>query len=107
MGHVYGLGIKVGGNVHNASERSVGIHVDSGISGCSSKSISFLSGSRLTERIDPDTADIIDVAPFEYTRLVEEMTPLPKEFNAPWTEDDIFRTEVSCSVSSRIEGADE
>ena len=47
------------------------------------------------------------MAPFEYTRLVEEMTPLPKEFNAPWTEDDIFRTEVSCSVSSRIEEADE
>jgi hypothetical protein len=58
-------------------------------------------------RIDPDTADIIDVAPFEYTRLAEEMTSLPKEFNAPWTEDDIFRTEVSCSVSSRIEEADE
>jgi hypothetical protein len=63
--------------------------------------------SRLIIRIDPETADILDVAPFEYTRLAEEMTALPKEFNAPWTEDDIFRTEVSCSVSSRIEEADE
>jgi len=58
-------------------------------------------------RIDPDTADILDVAPFEYTRLAEEMTGLPKEFNAPWTEDDIFRTEVSCFTWSRVEKADE
>ena len=58
-------------------------------------------------RIDPDTADILDVAPFEYTKLEEEMTALPQEFNAPWPEDDIFRTEVSCSVSSRIGEADE
>lgn len=37
MVHVYDLGIKVGENVHNALERWEGIHVDSGISGCSSK----------------------------------------------------------------------
>jgi hypothetical protein len=72
------------------------------------KSVHFLSVDlRLMRRIDPDTADILDVAPFEYTKLAEEMTSLPKEFNAPWTEDDIFRTEVSCSVSSRIEEVDE
>jgi len=58
-------------------------------------------------RIDPDTADILDVAPFEYTRLAEEMTALPQEFNAPWTEDDIFRTEVSCFTWCRVEEADE
>ena len=49
----------------------------------------------LMNRIEPDTADILDVASFEYTRLPDEMTALPKEFNAHWTEDDIFRTEVS------------
>jgi hypothetical protein len=54
-------------------------------------------------RIDPDTAEILDVAPFEYTRLAEELTALPREFNAPWTEGDIFRTEVSCPVLSRME----
>jgi len=53
-------------------------------------------------RIDPDTADILDVAPFEYTRLPEEMTALPKEFNAPWTEDETFRTEVSCLIWIRV-----
>jgi hypothetical protein len=58
-------------------------------------------------RIDPDTADILDVAPFEYTRLAEEMTALPTEFNAPWTEDDIFRTEVSCPIHFRVDDADE
>lgn len=47
------------------------------------------------QRIDPDTAEILDVADFEYTKLMEEMTPLPREFSATWTEDDIFRTEVS------------
>jgi hypothetical protein len=46
-------------------------------------------------RIDPDTAEILDTADFEYTRLMEDTTPLPREFNAPWTEDEIFRTEVS------------
>jgi hypothetical protein len=83
----------------------VGIHVDSGISGCSSQSISFSVDLRLMNRIDPDTAEILDVAPFEYTRLAEEMTSLPKDFNAPWTEDDIFRTEVSCPIAIRVMGS--
>ena len=52
-------------------------------------------GVGVDDRIDPDTAEIIDVANFEYTRLMEEMTPLPREFNVPWTESDIVRTEVS------------
>lgn len=26
---------------------------------------------------------------------MEDMTPLPREFNVPWTEDEIFRTEAS------------
>ena len=49
MVHVYDLGIKVGANVHNAWERWEGIHVDSGISGCLSKSILFARGSDIDE----------------------------------------------------------
>jgi hypothetical protein len=78
------------------------IHAGSGISECSSKSTIILKGLRLMIRIDPDTAEILDVAPFEYTKLAEEMTALPREFNASWTEDDIFRTEVSRPIWSRV-----
>jgi hypothetical protein len=95
LGHVFDRDIQAGGNVLNVSERLEGIHVGSSISGCSSLSTSHFVRTELTGRIDPDTAEILDTAEFEYTQLMEKMTPLPWEFNVPWTERDIFRTEAS------------
>ena len=44
----------------------------------------------------------MDTAEFEYTRLMEDMTSLPREFNVPWTEDEMFRTEVKLSAFSSL-----
>ena len=44
--------------------------------------------------INPETADIVDTAQFCDAVMKEEMTPLPREFNVPWQEDHIRRTEV-------------
>lgn len=49
-----------------------------------------LTGSR----IDPETADILDTAQFQDTVMKEDPTPLPREFNVPWEEEHIRRTEV-------------
>ena len=51
--------------------------------------------SRADTRIDPATADIIAPGWFESTELKEDMTTLPKVFNAPFTEVHMKKIEVS------------
>lgn len=78
------------------SERSLGIRVDSGSLECLSESDPHTSrcDMLLIGRIDPKTAEIVDTAEFEDTPLTDEMTPLPRDFNVPWKESSILRTEV-------------
>lgn len=53
-------------------------------------------------RIDPATADLIDIAGFEDTAYKEDMTLLPREFNVPIEEEHLRRTEVCCLDRSAI-----
>ena len=50
---------------------------------------------KLIGRIDPRTTDIIGPGYFKPAKLSEDMTPLPTEFNVPFDEQHIVRTEVS------------
>jgi hypothetical protein len=52
-------------------------------------------GPRADGRLNPATADIIAPGWFESTELGEDMTTLPKEFNAPFTEVHMRKIEVS------------
>lgn len=45
-------------------------------------------------RIDPRNGDILDTVEFMDTVMKETMTPLPREFNVPWQDEHIHRTEV-------------
>lgn len=52
------------------------------------------SEAETTGRIDPENGDILDTVEFTDTVMKETMTPLPREFNVPWEEEHIRRTEV-------------
>lgn len=53
-------------------------------------------------RIDPISTDIIGPGYFKPYKLNEEMTPLPTEFNVPFDEQYILRTEVRLDVLSLL-----
>lgn len=61
----------------------------SGASGCGQ------ARRQLTSRIDPLTAEITGPGYFRPYKLTEDITPLPTEFNVPFDEQHILRTEVS------------
>ena len=88
-----------GVNARNASQRLAVIRVGLEDIG-SSRRIIRLQATSITliaTRIDPETVEITGDGFFEDTTMVEEMTPLPNDFNVPLREEHIVKTEVSTS----------